>query len=258
MSFASSDRNSIAFSCPNWLVRPFVGTAVLGIASPLELDGELGFRAQPDLFRSSRRNFLVDGDIAAHLVPVDAHPIARRIAELHAASWQYRETESYRDFVRLAESGQLWPFKGCPRRTRADVDAYFDYVVRLARSIERHGYVSGLTGRPAGARRGRAGAFAPGPRPDDIGCGLDPDGGLFFFNSGHHRLAICRALGIDSAAIMVHLIHRTWLARHAGARRPLLWGVRAAVENAVVQARQPHARLRAPPRRSAPCPASSP
>jgi hypothetical protein len=205
---------TISFSYPKWITWPITGRGLAGTTAPSGLNDELALGGRPELFSAAKNNFLVEGDLRPYIAPFDAHPIARRVMELHEASWRYRETEIYRRFADLAEAGRLWPFKGRPRRSRADVDHYFEYVVRLARSIERHGYV------------------ASNRRSDDIGCCIGATGELLFFRTGHHRLAICRALGVDRVATVVHMVNRTWLARRV---RPG-WAMRSMLQSAIEEA----------------------
>ena len=222
---------TILFTYPKWITWPITGRGLVGTIAPSGLNDELALGGRPELFSAAKNNFLVDGDLGPYIAPVDAHPIARRVLELHEASWQYRETEVYRRFIDLAETGRLWPFKGRSRRSRADVDDYFEYVVRLARSIERHGYVATRGGTGETSRRINAKEFAIS-RPSDIGCCIGATGELLFFRTGHHRLAICRALGVSSSTIVVHMVHRSWLARHV---RPG-WAMRSRLRLAVDEA----------------------
>ena len=170
------------------------------------------------LHRSSKRNFIVTGDLSSHVIPFAAHQTAQEVGQVMAAGLDYRATEIYADMVESAEHGTLKGWLGRPRRTTAAVDAYFDYIVCLIHSIERYGV---LSRRHLGDehRRMLPDYAIKRNREFDIGCTVGPNGEVWMFRSGHHRLAVAFGLGIPEVPVEVHAVHWQWIRQRGGCLR---------------------------------------
>ena len=103
----------------------------------------------------------------------------------------YRELPVYHALHReLAERGRTY-LKNL--RSPADIDAYFRGIPRLAQSIREHGIQPGRV-----------------HQSKEIQVRVTRDGRLLKCGEGTHRLAIARAVGIDTVPVEVELCHAAW------------------------------------------------
>ncbi len=206
-------------SAPRFFVPSSIARAALGnhrlMRLPTEaLVDELSFGFK-HLHKSGTRNFVCAGDAESYLVPVAQKVADGEARQLLAADLEFRSTKAYAHRIRMVENGDVQLFHRRNMRSRDDVDAYFNYMCELIRSMKQHGCVSRYdTSRDVSSA---VPEFSPDKGQEfDIGIAIGPAGQTWMFWTGHHRLQIARMLGIEEIPVEVHLVHWQWLKRCIG------------------------------------------
>lgn len=195
---------------PSWLVRPFAGNRVFTTIQTSALAEEVQFWGDKALHKPAMKRFICTGDLAAYLKPVAEHPTAIEVAELVDAGSAYKSTAHYAGRRHALEKGQVQKFHGRHIRSLGDLDDYFEYQVRLIESVRVHGCLSRR--HMSETHRSCVPDFSRTRPPEhDIGCVIGPAGETWMFRTGHHRLHIARALGIEEIPIEVQFVHWEWL-----------------------------------------------
>ena len=207
-------RSRPRFHFSNWLARPVVGKRRFMTVPVCSLVDEVQFGSNKDLHRSAMNHFICAGDQDPYIVTVAESSTTAEVAELLDADLEYRSTDSFARRVRAMEQGIAQKFHGRFLESRADVDEYFAYQVRLILSIMNNGLRSQrelskdmLPLFPE---------FSPKrPTEHEIGCAIGPGGETWMFRTGHHRLHIAREFGFSNIIVEVHFVHWKWIASHA-------------------------------------------
>jgi len=170
-------------------------------------DGERAFHC--DAF------FLGAGDWSDISYPLADNAIVCEARELRAAGMAFRNTASYRDYVKRMQAGRaIRRNRVCLDRVEK-IDRYFAQFVALFESIQALGV---RPHRELGGRAARFKAIAPGRRwlaeffERDIGVAVGPGGELYKLPGGQHRMAIALALDLPVVPVQVRLVHQDWLA----------------------------------------------
>lgn len=223
---AASHPASPRFHVPNWIARPLIGNRLYMTLPTSSLVHEVQFRGIKSLHKPAMKRFLCSGDLAQYLVPVSDSNAAREISQLIKVDLDYKKTDIYQSVLGVVEKGLEKKFHARHLRTSRDVDEYFEYQVKLIRSIMTHGYVSQkkLTER----HREQVPEYSPiRPTEHEIGCAIGPDGETWMFRTGHHRLQIARNLGIERIPVEVHFVHWKWIVKclrnHRRAPLPIIF-----------------------------------
>jgi hypothetical protein len=124
-----------------------------------------------------------------------------QMEQLFVHGLPYRQTEQYQEMVAELRARGCTSRKGC--RSVADIDAYFEGVLRLYDRIRREGY----------QRRSEEEA-----RSREITVRIARDGAFLKCGAGTHRLAIARLLRLPSVPVVVDLMHGRWATRCAATR----------------------------------------
>lgn len=200
------------FYFPICIARLLLGANRYAIMPTFGLVDEILFAGKKKLHKSAMKHFIYSGDLTAYLRPVANCATGAEITQLLEADLNFRNTEAYKVRVSWFEQSIEQKLHARCLQSRNDIDEYFEYQVSLIRSIDKHGYHS----QHDLARRQNA--LVPEfsskrPREHEIGCAIGPNGEVWMFRTGHHRLQIARALGVEQIPVEVHFIHWKWLAR---------------------------------------------
>lgn len=160
--------------------------------------------------------FLIAGPWREQLFGFATQPVFEEVAEIAAHGRMPEEARPYRRFRQRLAEGNPVVRNGVRLGSAELIDAYFDYVARLVRSIRERGVVP-----RGGIDLGRIAELETGPvRPlageifeRDIGVGLGADGELFRVCSGAHRMATAIVLGLAAVPVELRLIHVEFLAK---------------------------------------------
>jgi hypothetical protein len=137
------------------------------------------------------------------------------VQEIVQNDFDYRKTEAYRSALERSRGPRPIRRNFVALRSPQLVESYFKQASELCRSIRDNG-----VRRRAEFRR-TAGVFSsPTVRlpwvefaEADIGLAIGPDGELFHFGSGKHRIAAAQALRLKSVPMEVRMVHAAWLER---------------------------------------------
>ncbi len=205
-----SQPSNLHFFLPNWLASRAIAHSRLLHISTERITSEVEFGDMKHLRNAAVRHFIYSGDLSEYLVPIAETSTAREIAQIFDVGFDFRATESYASYLHNIESGGRSGLPDRPMSKRRDVDEYFEYLVRLIRSIATHGCV-----------RHRDQALSDVslvsqnlqrlPHQQEIGCAVGPSGEIWLFNTGHHRLHIASQLGIPQIHATLYFVHWQWI-----------------------------------------------
>lgn len=143
--------------------------------------------------------FIVGGDwhLDHGLVNEDRNYLEMRDLLIYKDEFQH--SPAYRKCVHELEEGT--PQKGVHGKLFAceeDIIETFRYYLALAASMKNNGYRAILETTKSTPER-------------HIGVCIAPDGELFHFRTGHHRLAIAQLSGVSPVMVHVHCVHPLWV-----------------------------------------------
>ena len=143
--------------------------------------------------------FIVGGDwhLDHGLVNEDRNYL--EIRDLLMYEGDFQRSPAYRRCVQELEEGI--PQKGVHGKLFAseeDIIETFRYYLALVASMKNNGYRAILETTKVTPER-------------HIGVCIAPDGELFHFRTGHHRLAIAQQTGVSPVLVHVHCVHPLWV-----------------------------------------------
>ena len=117
---------------------------------------------------------------------------------------EYAKSNSFKRCVNELKDGN--PQKnhlGEEFKSLEDVRETFEYYLKLIRDMKTNGYV-------------KQNHLTFGKADSEIGVAISPNSELFHFRTGHHRLAIAKAVNLEHVYVKVHFVHKLWVDRLVG------------------------------------------
>jgi hypothetical protein len=158
--------------------------------------------------------------------------------ELIAAGDGFRDTLTFRGFVRSVERGRPKKRNNISLDSLEAIEAYFHYCRDLIESARQHGIMrhseSGGFHRLRLKHLGARSALRDSAERD-IGVAITEAGDLIRHLGGKHRTAIAQGLGLSTVPVEIRMVHTGWLARQVARtglppHQALMDGVRLIVE----------------------------
>jgi hypothetical protein len=160
--------------------------------------------------QKTNNSFIIFADFTPKIGAFESHATSVFIDEILKEGKKAEETTLYRQVVdgvavrRYLEGGNAVVKS---QLTSADaLNAYYERCMRLAEHIAKNGVID------VHSARGKRELY-DSKNDDNIGIGIDPEGGLMHYRKGHHRLAISRVLSIASVPVSLQLISGIYLSR---------------------------------------------
>jgi len=142
--------------------------------------------------RNFHGKFVTDGNWDSYMRPFEVLPV---VSQLFDEGRGPRETDEYQAYLKRIELGQLTWTRGC--RNQAELDSYYDKLVRAYRDIRDNGYRTQT-------ELGEVGN-------DEIRVCIDRSGEICVYGGGTHRLSIAMYLDLDVVPVSLKRVHASWI-----------------------------------------------
>jgi len=221
---ASCERNA-GFQCPPQYAQACFGRRLLLQVSPGSIGAELPDWLTDGQTRLHTSDYFFCGAPIAELTrPLGNTAVFKEIEELFAARFDFRATPTYGRMLKQIEPGNPPSRRRTKLASRAELDRYFENVLRLVESIRANGVVG---------HSESAGLFVP---DREIGVAIAGNGALVKLPGAQHRCAIASMLGCTRIPVEIRMVHTSRVrAQLESGRRSLLEALEGVFDEAAAR-----------------------
>lgn len=154
------------------------------------------------IIKRYKTNFIIDGNWDKSIELLDEHKKTKTINEVlktyeHGGS--FKNTKAFENDKKKFEANNFdeinEPIKE-KFNSKDDIDKYYKKNIELYEQISKYGYKKQSKNSSHWTR--------------EIGVAIGPNGEIYRYGNGYHRMAIARYLGLKEIPVVVKKIHKDW------------------------------------------------